>query len=307
MRSLAVPALAFSLLYLAVACGESNRSNTSGPAAGTNGGGRAGQGGGTATNEAGDTGSPGAGSGGATTAGSGSGGSAGSGEAGAGGAECVPEVTPPEDCPDAIEGDVIGSFGYVLEVEADTELVEISGISGAKALRVDTQAGFLVTLRYTAPEALDALAADEFRLLVRGSNTNTGWQGNVPAVTFEDGGGARRTYTPPTSLISSDGATWVDVRVPLDGGAGYDVTGDDVDWSAIAAIELTADTWEAGFVLDVDGFGFVSQGAVCAVSCPSDCSGRGRCDAASLGCVCEVGADGEDCATCRSGFALAGA
>jgi len=217
MRSLAVSALA-SVLYLA-ACAESNRNDVSGAgAAASSGGGGAGQGGGS-TSEAGDTSAPAAGSGGVTT-GAGTGGTAGSEEAGAAGAECAPRAAPPEDCPDAIEGDVLGSFGYALEVEAETELLEITGIAGAKALRVDTQAGFLLTLRYTAPEALDALAADEFRLLVRGSNTNTGWQGNVPVVTFEDAGGARRTYTPPTSLISSDGATWVDVRVPLHGGSG---------------------------------------------------------------------------------------
>ncbi len=306
MHSLKAGVLVFSILALA-GCGDSDE-DARGPSGGSGApagvGGAAGEPGAAAAagiSAAGAGGKAGeAATGGAT-------GVAGSAQSGAGGGgACTPELIEPEQCPDAIEGDLLQAFSYTLEVDAETELSEIGGISGEKALRVDTQAGFLVTLRYAAPEPLDALAADEFRLVVRGSNTNTGWQGSVPAITFEDGAGNRRTYTPSAALLSSDGSTWVDVRVPLDGSAGYTITGDDVDWSQIAAIELSADTWEAGFVLDVDGFAFVAAGTICAVSCANDCSGRGRCDAAALGCVCDVGAEGEDCGSCRAGFDLDG-
>jgi hypothetical protein len=304
LHSFHVRALTLSLL--GIACGASDRDSGGTGDPGAGGTSNAGQGG-AVTSSGGDAGAPATGGSGASTSSGGDAGSAGSaGSAGTGGVSCLPELPLPEDCPDAIEGDVLGRFTVTLEVDAETELSTVNGIAGSDALRVDTQAGFLVTLRYAAPEPIDALGLDELRVVLRGSNTNTGWQGNVPALTVEDDAGLRRTYTPPGVLFSSDGATWVDVRVPLGGGSGWGVSGDEVDWNAIAAIELTADTWESGFVLDVDGLGFVAAGTVCAAACPDACNGRGRCDSAALGCVCEVGADGEDCATCRDGFELEG-
>ncbi len=244
------------------------------------------------------------GGGGASSAGTaGTGAEAGSaGAAGAAGSCVVEPVT--ATCPDEIEGDVSTQCEVTLEVDAPTTLSEVLGMSGATALRLDTEAGFLVTLRFTPGAPLDASGKDELRLLVRASNTNSGWQGAVPAVTFEDAAGLRRTYTPSGPQYPSDGATWVELRIPLAGGGGYTATGDAVDWSQIAAFEFTADTWESGFVIDFDGLGFVGAGTVCAVDCPDDCNGRGVCDARALGCVCEVGAVEPDCQTCRDGFSL---
>jgi hypothetical protein len=93
-----------------------------------------------------------------------------------------------------------------------------------------------------------------------------GWQGNVPLVVMEDAAGARRTYTPTASLLGSDGVTWAAIKVPLTGGAGWQVSGDSVDLAHVAAIEIHVDTWDAGFTRDLDGMGFEKATTVCA--CP---------------------------------------
>jgi hypothetical protein len=144
----------------------------------------------------------------------------------------------------------------------------------------------LVTLPYEPAEPLAASETRQLRLLLRAHNTNTGWQGNVPLVTLEDQTGKRRSYAPPAPLYPTDGETWVEVRVPLAGGAGYEVTGDIVDLGQIRAIELTSDTWEAGFTIDFDGLGLVADSDVCEVSCPAGCSGRGRCRTAARAATC---------------------
>ena len=207
-------------------------------------------------------------------------------------------------CSDAIEGQVLERWTVKTEDNAAATLSEVTGPSGAKALRLVTESGFLVTLRFEPATPLVAAEAQELRLLLRAKNTNTGWQGNVPAVTLEDASGSRRTYTPPGVLYPTDGKTWVELRVPLAGGRGYQVTGDALDGAHLKAVELTADTWEAGFTLDLDGLSFVAPGSTCAITCENDCSGRGECSAQKLGCVCEVGAVGDGCASCREGFSL---
>lgn len=228
----------------------------------------------------------------------------GAGEGGEGGSGCEPGAAASVTCDDAIEGQVLGRWSVTTEDNADATLSEVTGPSGAKALRLVTESGFLVTLRFEPATPLVAAEAQELRLLLRAKNTNTGWQGNVPVVTLEDAGGSRRSYTPPGVMYPTDGKTWVELRVPLAGGRGYQVTGDGIEGAHLEAIELTADTWEAGFTLDLDGLSFVAPEAVCAVTCADDCNGRGECSAQKLGCVCEVGATGDSCASCRDGFAL---
>jgi hypothetical protein len=207
-------------------------------------------------------------------------------------------------CEDAIEGGFLARFSVTAEDNATSTLSETGGVAGAKALRLVTESGFLVTVRFAPLAPLVAEASQELRLLVRAKNTNTGWQGDVPLITLEDEQGKRRQYAPVGPQYPIDGQTWVELRVPLAGGNGYQASGDVIDFSHIKAVELTADTWEGGFTLDLDGLGFVAPGALCAVTCANDCSGRGECSARQLGCLCEVGAQGADCATCRGGFSL---
>ncbi len=305
----------------AAACGGSGRSGSTGTgSSGSAGAGRGGSGG--AGGSAGAGGSVSAGGGG--TSGAAAGGNAGGiggialggsavggsaiggivGGGGEGGEGCELAGREPVVCADAIETAFLGGFSVTTEDNATSALSETSGIVGAKALRLVTQSGFLVTLRGVLAQELSGTANDQLRLLVRAKNTNTGWQGNVPLITLEDAQGKRRAYQPTSVLYPTDGVTWVELRVPLSGGGGFQTSGDVVDFSHIKAFELTADTWEAGFTIDVDGVGIVAGGARCAVSCPGDCSGRGDCSPERLGCVCEVGAQGGDCGGCRSGFAL---
>ncbi|OGQ15789.1 MAG: hypothetical protein A2138_09770 [Deltaproteobacteria bacterium RBG_16_71_12] len=191
----------------------------------------------------------------------------------------------------------------------------IDVVKGLRALRLTTASGSLAWLRYTAPSLrpIDARGAAALELMVRGSNANTPtWQGNAPVVALVDTQGRRRMLVPERGLLSSDGAAWTRVSVPLSGGPSarggvrWSSAGV-VDLGSLATIEIGADTWGAGFSLDVDGVAFTTAtGAVlgCAVDCPARCSGQGRCDEDSVQCSCDVGSTGAGCERCLDGFAL---
>lgn len=223
------------------------------------------------------------------------------GDAAAGGESCQPRLAVALPCPDLIGAGVLARASVTAEDGASSLLSEVEG-----GLRLVTESGFLVTVRLAFDGFPDAQESSVLRLHLRATNTNTGWQGNVPLLTLEDQGGKRRSYAPGAALYPKDGTTWIELRVPLAGGKGWQASGDALDLAKLAALELTADTWEAGFTIDFDKLGFVAPGTTCAAQCPTDCSGRGRCSPEKLGCVCEVGAIGPACATCATGFVLEG-
>lgn len=299
-----------ALVCVVIACGETaNKPGASGAgasSAGMIGTPEAGAGG---SNAASGGGSGGKANGGAAASTAGAEAEAGVGNGGEpqgeGGSVCEPTPSVPAACADAIEGGFLQRFiaSFHGEEAPGAGFSEIEGLDGGKALRFDTEAAFEVSLRFSPETALVGTAASELRLLVRAKNTNTGWQGNVPVITLEDSAGKRRAYAPARVLYPTDGNTWNEIRVPLSGGAGYVTSGDEIDFGNIRSIELTADTWESGFVIDLDGLGIVAAGTTCAASCKNDCSGRGVCSSVTRGCECEVGAVGDDCSSCRSGFA----
>ncbi|MBI1944487.1 MAG: hypothetical protein HYS27_02255 [Deltaproteobacteria bacterium] len=188
-------------------------------------------------------------------------------------------------------------------------------VRGLRALRLTTASGSLAWLRYAAPsqKPINATGVAALELVVRGRNTNSPtWQGNAPVVALVDTLGRRRLLVPDRGVLSSDGATWTRVSVPLAGGpsarGGVSWSGTGVvDLGRLAAIEIGADTWGAGFSLDVDGVAFVSAAGAadgCAVDCPARCSGQGTCDEERVTCECDVGATGAGCERCRDGFVL---
>lgn len=188
-------------------------------------------------------------------------------------------------------------------------------VRGSRALRLTTASGATAWLRYTAPSLrpIDATGVTALELVVRGRNTNSPtWQGRAPVVALVDTLGQRRVLTPDRTLLSADGVTWTRLSVPLAGGraalgeATWTATGT-VDVGSLKAIEIGADTWGAGFTLDVDAVAFNTgaQAAVgCAVDCPARCSGQGTCDDIAVQCQCDVGATGAGCERCRDGFVL---
>jgi hypothetical protein len=181
---------------------------------------------------------------------------------------------------------------------------------GERALRVETRAAFGFSLRYEVPGGglIDASAARELRLLVRARNANVPtWQGNFPVVTLEDDQGRKRRYEPSYNLLPEDGRRWARIVVPLAGDPVWSVAGDqDADAGRLRAVELSADTWGAGFVMDVDGLSFEEAGSSCPLRCQDDCNGRGVCDADTRACLCDLGAGGDLCERCLEGFVLQG-
>lgn len=188
-------------------------------------------------------------------------------------------------------------------------------VKGTRSLRLSTASGSLAWLRYTAPSLrpIDASDSAALELVVRGKNLNTPtWQGSAPVIALVDTEGRRRLLTPDRGLLSADGSTWTRVSVPLAGGraplgdATWTASGA-VDLSSLATVEIGADTWGAGFTLDVDAVAFnTATGAAsgCSVDCPGRCSGQGSCDEARATCECEVGSTGPACERCLEGFVL---
>ena len=211
----------------------------------------------------------------------------------------------PIACGDFVETDVLSRWSSGSEDSAATTLGVLdpgSTLVGSQALRAVTLSGFDFWLRYTpAGGTLVAGGTDELRFAIRGLNTTpVGWQGNFPVVVIEDATSARRTYTPTAQLLNSDGLAWIPVKVPLNGGTGWQVSGSAVDFGRIAAIEVHADTWDAGFSLDIDGMSIEKAATVCA--CPVTCSQHGQCAPDSFACLCDLGYGGNDCASCAEGF-----
>lgn len=217
--------------------------------------------------------------------------------------------TPPVGCGDFVEGNILANWTWGAVDAPATTLSLLSGsdvVRGQQALRAVTAAAFDFWLRYTAPQPIDASTSNELRVAVRGLNTTpSGWQGNMPSLVVEDTSGARIQLTPTTPILSRDGITWVVASVPVPSGSpGWVVTGGPIQWNAVHAIEVHADTFESGFTLDVDAMSFERSGTVCA--CAAPCGTHGTCDQSSLSCDCNLGWAGNTCATCATGFVLQG-
>lgn len=208
-------------------------------------------------------------------------------------------------CADLVEDDVPGAWSASAVGGFPTELTALApedALVGSAALRAETTAPFGWTLRHTAPGPLDVSEgiASELRFAVRAENTNTPtWQGSWPTLTLEDAFGRRRRYEPTAPRLPDDGFVWRPISVPLDGGAGWTSSGDEsFDRSAVAAVELEADTWGGGFRIDLDGLAAV--GPTC--SAPCDCGAHGSCGE-SLACECDLGYSGARCDECAHGWA----
>jgi hypothetical protein len=182
-------------------------------------------------------------------------------------------------------------------------------IRGSTALRAVTKSGFDFALIYSAPGGapLDASGKDQLRFAIRSLNTTpTGWQGDFPVVVLEDTASQRRTYTPTRNFLGRDGSAWTPITIPLAGSSTWTVSGSAVNLASLRRLEIHADTWESGFRLDVDALSFERAQTTCALQCPNSCGGRGTCDAATLGCACNLGYSGAACESCAPGFASQG-
>src|SRR5262249_40104856 len=75
-----------------------------------------------------------------------------------------------------------------------------------------------------------------------------------------------------------------------------------IDLAHVRRIDISMDTWDSGFTVDLDALSFEVSDTGCDVQCPGGCSGRGQCDHAAGDCVCDLGAVGSSCSTCAVGF-----
>jgi hypothetical protein len=165
---------------------------------------------------------------------------------------------------------------------------------GTSALRAVTDAPFDFFLRYTSPSPIDIGTDDYLRVVSRALNTTSGWQDNAPIVVIEDSTGARQTITGNSNKLPSDGVTWLEARVPLNGGLGWTLSGA-ANLHAVKAIELHTDTFEAGFTWDIDAVMFTKQFDTC-TGTPASVSvqATARATTASLSISAVTGAVGYD-------------
>jgi hypothetical protein len=211
-------------------------------------------------------------------------------------------------CGDFVEGNVLATWTTGSSDGAATTLsVLASGaVRGSQALRAVTNSGFDFWVRYNAPAPINASAANELRVAVRGNNTTPiGWQENGPILVVEDTAGARIQFQPRRQLLSIDGLSWNVASVPITGAPNWITSGGPVNWSSIRAVEIHADTWDFGFTLDVDAVSFERTGTTC--ECATACGAHGVCNQDHLYCDCNLGWGGTaSCSACAAGFSLQG-
>jgi|GEM_PF-487703 len=216
---------------------------------------------------------------------------------------------PPGACADLVETDVLANWSSYGTNNPNTTLSLLSpAVAGETALRAVTDAPFEWVLRYDVPGApIDASAADQIRFAIRGNNvTPYGWQGEFPVVVLEDSTATRATYRPLSQHLNIDGVNWVRIEIPLDGDAQWQVINPGVNLSDIVAVEVQADTWDAGFTIDLDAMSFEVAASTCPNSCPGGCSGHGTCNPANFNCQCALGWAGDLCDTCAADFVSSG-
>lgn len=132
---------------------------------------------------------------------------------------------------------------------------------GAQSVRCETTAPF--DFRMWAPAAKDgnwdlAAAGGPSFWIYAVNTTSYGFQVNSPWIRLATDAANYADYHPTTNLLGKLN-TWIRVTIPLAGDATWQrtVTGSP-NYTSINWIEIHADTWDAGFILWVDDFGFTT-------------------------------------------------
>lgn len=135
---------------------------------------------------------------------------------------------------------------------------------GSSSIRFETASGFGAGVRYPAAANLNLNATGKthfgFWLYTQNPNAGvagsaSGFQDNQPIVTLTTSSGSY-TYTPTQILMKNN--AWVYYEIPLAGNQSWVRTRvGNPDLADVDQIEIKADTWEYGFIANVDGVKFL--------------------------------------------------
>ena len=168
---------------------------------------------------------------------------------------------------DLVETNILSNWTWGASDGATATLSVLTGsqaFMGQNALRAVTpNSGADFWLRYNATTPIDLVSNDYVRMAVRALNNSPfHWQVASPVFIVEDATGSRLTLTPDIGHFPFDGTTWVDLRAPLAGGAGWSKAGS-ANLHQVRALEIHTDTWDFGFTLDIDAVMFTKQFDTC--------------------------------------------
>ncbi len=150
---------------------------------------------------------------------------------------------------------------------------------GSSSLRLETNSGLPVSVFYPSDQLVrwNLSGVTHLRFWVYADNPNGGFQDGSPWIRL-NGRSGYIELRPTSDLLNDAIGQWREFVVPLTGDATWQRTiVGDVSPSDIRSIEISADTWGAGFTLWIDGVGFDPP-----LRCAGDVNGDGCVDDSDL-------------------------
>jgi len=182
--------------------------------------------------------------------------------AAAGAVLALPAAAGSPPAPDALTEFAAASWGAGAEgagmsasVSDDASRVR----EGAASIRFETNGAFDTWL-ISPPDhsaSWDMLSTGGLAFWLWTENPNVGFQGPSPWVRLYTGPSSYVEYRPTPDFANEARGKWVRVEIPIHGGNGWTpVQVGSPDLGDVSAVEIHADTWEAGFTLWIDGLTF---------------------------------------------------
>lgn len=140
-------------------------------------------------------------------------------------------------------------------IQDESDLVKV----GEASLRLETESGSDVSLRYQLPESesWDLGTKRYLRFWLYSENPNEAFQNNSPWIRLENPQGDFYQYQVEWDMLNDSQGKWQEYNISLTDDERWErkVSGS-VSLTEISSIEIHADTWEYGFTLWVDGLIF---------------------------------------------------